>query len=107
MFAGRPGVTFRFPNKNKTIDYVRYRGFFPTLKDGTICAWLESNNYDVKDFSTLASYSTGEAHNELAIGFRNLEVFTVSWGNEICGFHLPILSAKPAKVGYNLCRVIC
>jgi len=64
-----PGVTFDFPRDNQVIDYVRYRSYFPALNEGTICFWVNTNDYNVTA-TGLFSYAVSGSHNELLLEFR-------------------------------------
>ena len=103
MFAGCPGVTFHLPRNNQITDYVRYRGYYPTLKEGTVCAWVETSDYDDLDISSIASYSSFSGDNELTLVFAKPTIFRVlTRTRSDINFRMTRLSGLPAKVSLHL-----
>ena len=103
FFPGCPGVTFHLPRDNQITDYVRYRGYYPTLKEGTVCAWVETSDYDVPDLSSFASYSSSLHNNELTLVFRKPTIFGVmARTGSPTNFQMTRLTGLPAKVSLLL-----
>ena len=63
-----PGVTFHFPRSNQNQDYVRYRGYVPSMKEETICAWIEIKQ--LNRANTILSYAIGDRDNEIRFDLK-------------------------------------
>ena len=67
-------MTFHFPRDNQGEDYVEYSLDFPQMNDGTLCLWLESEDFTR---SVPISYSVNEENHEWLIHFdsRHISIF--------------------------------
>ena len=57
MDSGCPLITFHLPYDNQVSDYIRYRNYVPRMPSATVCAWIETTDFD-DDVNTIASYAT-------------------------------------------------
>ena len=72
-FTGCSVNQFYFPNAKQTINFVRYRSYFPQMfKAGTACLWV--NPQTTSGFIPIASYAIGSQNNEWVIGIDNGKV---------------------------------
>ena len=75
-------MTFHLPRYNQVTDYVRYRAYFPSMKEGTACMWLETAEFSSDDPSPL-SYSVNGQYNEWLMIFSNPETVRIDIGGAV------------------------
>ena len=57
LHSGCPLITLHLPRDNQVSDYIRYRNYVPRMSSATVCAWIETTDFD-DDVNTIASYAT-------------------------------------------------
>ena len=72
-------MTFHLPRYNQVTDYVRYRAYFPSMKEGTACMWLETAEFNSGEPSPL-SYAVNGQSNEWLMLFLNTRTVTIIVG---------------------------
>ena len=82
MVLGCPGVTFHLPRYNQVTDYVRYRAYFPSMKEGTACMWLETAEFSSGEPSPL-SYAVNGQNNEWLLFLNTRTVRVIVGGNSV------------------------
>ena len=75
-------MTFHLPRYNQVTDYVRYRAYFPSMKEATACMWLETAEFRRGEPPTL-SYAVNDQANEWLIIFRNTQNVRILLGGII------------------------
>ena len=96
-----PGVTFNFPRDNQETDYVRYRSYFPSLTQGTICLWVNTNDHGELGGTAVLSYAVPSIDNEILIAFQSSERLTI-WlkGREFRNFDFDTLLSGVERVSF-------
>ena len=55
-----PLITFHLPRDNQISDYIRYRNYVPRMPSATVCAWIETTDFD-DDVNMVASYAVSRS----------------------------------------------
>ena len=91
-----PGVTFHFPNFYQNEDYIRYRGYVPSMKEETICAWIKFKKLNTEN--TILSYATDDHHNELRFDLKSNSEIRIFFKNQSKAFNTTPFISKSNQV---------
>ena len=70
-------MTFHLPRDNQVADYVRYRAYFPSLTEGTVCMWLETADFNSRLASPM-SYAVPAQANEWLMELVNSQTILIT-----------------------------
>ena len=86
-------VTFNFPYDNQIRDYVKYNASFPPMESGTVCMWLETDDFTNDEYAAAPmSYNArpGDGNdNEWLVQFRRYDEIWIAVRNRRANFAIP------------------
>ena len=84
-------VTFNLLYDDQTSDYVKYNASFPPMDSGTVCMWLETDDFTNYKFATAPmSYNAVEGQdNEWLVQFWRYDEISIAIRNIRANFAIP------------------